>query len=65
MICVNKEQMSWESGMTVRDVLDRRNYTFPLLVVKVNGEVVSRQAYDAYQIEDGAEVSVIHLMCGG
>jgi sulfur carrier protein len=65
MIHVNKEQMPWEPGMTVRDILDRRNYSFPLLVVKVNGEVVSRQAYDVYPIEDEADVSVIHLMCGG
>lgn len=65
MIRVNKEEMEWEPGMTVQDVLDRRNYTFPMIVVKVDGEVVPREAYATYQVEDGAEVWAIHLISGG
>ena len=38
MIHVNAEEMEWEAGITIQDVLDRRKYTFPLIVVKVNGE---------------------------
>ena len=65
MICVNDEQMEWETGMTVQDVLDRRRYTFPLIVVKVNGELVSKEAYGSYPVPDGADVKVIHLISGG
>jgi thiamine biosynthesis protein ThiS len=65
MIRVNAEEMEWEAGMTIQDVLDRRKYTFPLIVVKVNGELVRKPAYASYQLPDGAEVWVIHLISGG
>lgn len=65
MICVNQEEMAWEPGMTVQDVLDRRKYTFPMILVKVNEELVPKEAYEAYQVPDGADVKVIHLISGG
>ena len=51
--------------MTIQDMLDRRKYTFPLIVVKVDDELVRREAYTLYQIPDGADVQVIHLISGG
>jgi sulfur carrier protein len=65
MILVNHEEMNWEKGMTVQDVLDRRRYTFPMIVVKVNDEVVRKEAFTSYQVPDGADVRVIHLISGG
>ena len=65
MICVNQEEMEWEAGMTIQDVLDRRRYTFPMIVVKVNGELVRKEAYTTYQVPDEADVQVIHLISGG
>ncbi len=65
MIRVNQEEMEWEAGMSVQDVLDRRKYTFPLIVVKVNDELVRKEAYATYRVPDGADVQVIHLISGG
>ncbi len=65
MIRVNQEEMEWEAGMTIQDVLDRRKFSFPLILVKVNGELVRREAFASYQIEDQADVRVIHLISGG
>lgn len=65
MILVNKEEMEWESGMTVQDVLDRFKYTFPMIVVKVDDKVVRKEAFASYQVPDGADVKVIHLISGG
>ena len=65
MIRVNQEEMEWEAGMTIQDVLDRRKFSFPLILVKVNGELVRRDAFASYQIEDQADVRVIHLISGG
>ena len=65
MILVNHEEMDWEQGMTVQDVLDRRRYTFPMIVVKVNEEVVRKEDFASYQVPDGADVKVIHLISGG
>jgi sulfur carrier protein len=65
MIRVNHEEMEWEVGLTVQDVLERRNYTFPMIVVKVNDEVVHKEAYGSYEVPDGADLKVIHLISGG
>jgi thiamine biosynthesis protein ThiS len=65
MICVNEEEMEWQAGMTVQDVLDRRRYTFPLIVVQVDGQLVPKEEYASYQVPDGADVKVIHLISGG
>jgi sulfur carrier protein len=65
VICVNKEETEWEPGLTVQKILDRRKYTFPMIVVKVNDEIVHKEAYESYQVPDGADVRVIHLISGG
>ncbi|MFW6136251.1 MAG: sulfur carrier protein ThiS [Chloroflexota bacterium] len=66
MIQVNKrKEVEWEEGMTVSALLERLNYTYPHIIVKVNGELVGREAYDTRAIPDGADVRVIHLIAGG
>lgn len=64
-IRVNQEEMEWEPNLTVQDVLVRRKYTFPMIVVKVNDVVVSKEAYDSFLVPEGADVQVIHLISGG
>jgi thiamine biosynthesis protein ThiS len=61
----NREEIDWREGMTVSDVLESLNYTYPRLIVKVNGELVRRESYDVWLIPDGADVKVIHLIAGG
>ncbi len=51
--------------MTVRRVLSKMNYTFRMLVIKVNGELVKKEYWDSYLVPPGAEVSVFHLISGG
>jgi sulfur carrier protein len=64
-IQVNQEEMEWQPNMTVQDVLVRRKYTFPMIVVKVNDVVVQKEAYDSFLVPNGADVKVIHLISGG
>ena len=65
MITVNNEPMEHTEGMTVTDVLQRRRYIFRMLVVQVNGQLVRRDAYATTEVPDGADVQVIHMICGG
>ena len=64
-ITVNGNIVEWNDGMTVRDVLTVMNYTFRMLVIKVDGSVVKKDKWDTFTVPDGADVSVIHLMSGG
>ena len=65
MITVNGNTLPWREGMTVRDVLTAKGYTFRMLVVRINGTVVPKTGFDTAVIPDGALVDVIHLISGG
>lgn len=66
MIRVNdKFDVTWREGMTVEEVLKALGFTYPLVVVFVNGRLVPRQAYATFPVADGAEVKVLHMIAGG
>ena len=62
---VNTERTEWVDGETITGLLRRKNYVYPMLVIKVNGEIVPRSQYADRLIPDGAKVEVIHLESGG
>lgn len=61
----NRDEIEWEEGLTVSDLLEWFRYTFAHIIVKINGEVIRREDYPKRTIPDGAEVWVIHLIAGG
>ena len=61
----NRDEIEWEEGLTVSALLERFRYTFPHIIVKINGEVIRREEYPTRTIPDGADVWVIHLIAGG
>lgn len=65
MITVNGEGLLWQEGMTVRDIIRAKNYTFPLLAVWIDDRPVPREAFDETTVPDGATVQVIHMISGG
>jgi len=65
MITVNGNKIDWHEGMTIREILQVMRYSFRMLVIKVNGQLVKKADYDSTTVPDEAEVHVIHLMSGG
>jgi len=66
MIRVNdKFDVEWREGMMVSSILEVLKFTFPMIVVSVNGKIVPRSEYGTTTIEDHDEVKVIHLIAGG
>lgn len=67
MIRINngRYEIEWEEGITVDRLLERCNFTFDMIVVNVNGQVIPRDEYKTCTIQDGDEVRVIHLIAGG
>ena len=61
----NRDEIEWEEEVTVSALLTRFRYTFPHIIVSINGEVIPREEYPARTIPDGADVRVIHLIAGG
>jgi thiamine biosynthesis protein ThiS len=64
-IFVNGKTVDWIKNETVKDLLKRMRYTFPLVVVKINDEVVPRKDFSYVKIPDKSKVAVIHMISGG
>ncbi|KQC08880.1 MAG: thiamine biosynthesis protein ThiS [Candidatus Cloacimonas sp. SDB] len=64
-IIVNGNRIQWQDNLTIRSLLKLMNYTFKMLIIKVNGELVKKEQYDTFLIPPEADVKVIHLISGG
>jgi sulfur carrier protein len=51
--------------LSISDLLTVKKFTFKLLIVKVNNELIKRDEYSKILIHDGDKVDVIHLISGG
>lgn len=61
----NRDEIEWEEGLTVFDLLERLRYILPHVMVAINGEVVPLEEYATRTIPDGADVRVGHSIAGG
>ncbi len=64
-ITVNGNDVDYVDGETIAQLLKRMNFVFPLIVVKVDGQLVKKPAFGSTQFPDGASIQVIHLISGG
>jgi sulfur carrier protein len=55
----------WQPGMTVEAVLQACGFTYPLVVVSVNGVVIPQEQFPTTRVSSGDEVRVLHLVAGG
>jgi thiamine biosynthesis protein ThiS len=51
--------------MTITRLLERLKFSFPLIIVSVDGAMVLPEEYTTRQIPDGAQVQVLHMIAGG
>jgi len=65
MIRVNGREMDFRQGMTVKTLLEELRYSFPNLIVKINGEFIPKERYERAEIKDNDDVSIIHPIVGG
>ena len=60
----NKEEFEHPT-LTVQELLDIKRFTFKMLVVKINNNVIKKDQYSMATITDGDNVTVLHLVSGG
>lgn len=60
----NSETFPGEN-LSVAELLKIKNFTFKMLVIKINGELVKKTEYDTTMVKDGDDVKVLHLISGG
>lgn len=64
-IIVNGRKTDWIEHETVKQLLKRIKYTFPLVVVKINDNLILRSNYEKTIIPDKSKIDVIHMISGG
>jgi sulfur carrier protein len=60
----NREELPGES-LSIREILRLKTFTFPNLVVKINGNLIRKPQYESAMVHDGDVVEIIHLISGG
>ena len=64
-IQVNNHKIEWKKKINITNILEIMNYTFKMIVVKVNGKIVKKNEYDTFFVDENSDVKVIHLISGG
>lgn len=62
---VNGRKVNWMKNETIKQLLRRMKYTFPLVVVKINNQVIPRSDFSNVIIPDNSKIDVIHMISGG
>jgi len=65
VIEVNGNKVDFVENETVKDLLKRMRYTFPNVVVKINGELVKRTDFADTIVPDNSKIAAIHMISGG
>ena len=65
IILNNKEEEFAADQFTVSELLQAKNFTFKMLVIKVNGHLVKKSEHNSAIVKDGDDVMVLHLISGG
>jgi sulfur carrier protein len=60
----NAETFSNES-LSIREIINLKNFTFKMLVVKVNNVLVKKENWDSFIVHNGDNVIILHLISGG
>lgn len=65
IILNNKEEIFDAQTLTINELLHLKKFTFKMLVIKVNNDIIKKSDYDQARVQDGDEVMVLHLISGG
>lgn len=52
-------------SLSVSEMIRIKKFSFSLKIIKINGVLIPRDAYDSTYINDGDKVQMVYLMSGG
>lgn len=59
------DEIEGHEKITIQELLELKNFTYKMLMVRLNDTTVKKDDYDNTYIREGDKVAVIHLMTGG
>lgn len=66
-ITLNKRETELKDHkeLTVSELFKIMKFSFPMIIVKINGDIVKKEDYKTKLIKDKDKVSAFHLISGG
>ncbi|HOI31278.1 MAG: sulfur carrier protein ThiS [Bacteroidales bacterium] len=61
----NRPEQIEGDEITISELIRQKNFTFKLLVTKINGKLVRVGERDTTRVRNGDTVEVMHLISGG
>lgn len=61
----NRPEVFETDSLTIEELIKIKNFTFRLLVTRLNGELVRKENRASAHIKNGDDVMVLHLISGG
>ena len=61
----NKEENLANDKLSISELKQLKKFTYPKLIVKVNGRIIEDEDYDTTYVKNGDNVVVLHLLAGG
>lgn len=65
IILNNRHEEFPDELLTVQELLERKKFTFKMLIIRINGNIVKKNQYNDTVIHDSDDVMVLHLISGG
>ncbi|NVO21421.1 MAG: sulfur carrier protein ThiS [Bacteroidetes bacterium] len=65
IILNNREEVFEQDKITVNQLLELKSFSFKMLVIKLNGQLIKKTDYDTTFVQDGDDLMVLHLISGG
>lgn len=65
-ITLNNRPENFDSeSLSIAEIIALKNYTFKLLVTKINGELIKKDKRVSAMVKEGDKVLILHLISGG
>jgi len=61
----NRQEEFSKEPISVNELLILKKFSFKMRIIKINGALISKEAYDSTFIHDGDDVQMLYLMSGG
>ena len=61
----NRPEVFEDDKLTVSEIMALKNFTFKMLVVKVNGKLIKKNQYSTAEVVDGDDLYILHMISGG
>jgi len=61
----NSPELFDENVLSIEEIIKKKNFTFKMLVIKLNGKVVMKNDRSVTKVKDGDDLMILHLVSGG